>query len=147
MGLDNGIVLKILKEDVRAKCPELHYDLVSKSVWTCDELQYSEERTSYEIVYFRKCWGIRDEFIKCLQGDDDTYEYILDNDSIAKFISILEKYTNKEYYDVHADSIWEYENICDTLFEAIDKLKWLLSCKMELESNNINYKIYFYDSY
>ena len=129
MGLDNGIVVKnVNKKDVP------NFVILPPDYRTDNE---------FEIVYWRKCWGIRNIILDTLHGYDSDYTSI-DAEDIPAIIRQLYKFCSKEYWDENAESIWEFEEAIDTMvIQAIINLKWLYSYMLE----HPEVTCYFYDSY
>ena len=138
MGLDNGIMLKCKNK----------IDLSLLPWFVNIELdKYSDDRITYEyeITYFRKCWGIRGEVCMLLHSPEDGGYSTIDPEDIPAIIRILEKYSEKEYWDENADSIWEYDEQIHNIRQTIKNLLWL---KEYLENNKDNVdECYWYDSY
>ncbi len=141
MGLDNGIILRCKNEIDLNKLP-----------WFVDiELEDYEfdtrkkQTNNYEITYFRKCWGIRGEICRLLHSPEDGGYSAVDSEDIPAIIRILEKYSEKNYWDENADSIWEFEEQIYNIRQTIKNLLWL---KMYLEENKDNVsECVWYDSY
>ena len=131
MGLDNGFVCKNIKKDDVPR-------------WVKPTWGWEENGSGCELVYFRKCWGIRGEILEKLHcKEDNDSETPIDIEDIIPIVNILMKYLNKEYYDDCADSIWEYEEAYENIQESIINLMWL---KMHMESHP-DVSCYFYDSW
>lgn len=113
MGLDNGIVIKkITKEQI---------ELIPSYIET-DITEYNDE-IRIEIVYWRKCWGIRNEIINILHMDSNQYKTKIDMEDIPAIIRMLYKFLSEEYWSKCGDSIWEYEDIKEKLVQNIINLK------------------------
>ena len=129
MSLDNSIYVK-RKDSEKIILPSF-----IKSVYENDE-------NRIEIAYWRKCWGIRNEIIKNLGGENNTGLYILGLDDLENIINILRKFLDKEYWDLWADSIWEYEKFIKNSAQYLINLTWLYGYATH---NDVT--IEFYDSY
>lgn len=127
MGLDNGIILYCSDEDY-SKFPYL------------DERDLGEKYK--HVVYWRKCWNIRNDIIKTFHFKDGEGGPI-ELEDIPKLISLLKPYLNEIYWNENDDSIWSYEEMFDTTYEALVNLEYL---KRYLKENP-NVKCEFYDSY
>lgn len=102
------------------------------------------EDNTIELIYFRKCWGIRGEILAKLHCvEDNDSETPVESEDILPIVKILMKYLDKEYYEDNADSIWEYPEYKDNIQQSIINLMWL---KMYMESHP-EVTAYFYDSY
>lgn len=137
MGLDNGIVLRVQKE-------------VKVPFGTSDNFDQSTDYDAYEICYWRKCWGIRDAILKVLdpkgikQKEMEGY-YDVEAEDIPALIKAMKPFFSKEYWDEHAGSIWEFEEIFESQVRHIVDLQKL---KEFLETHKDQViKCYFYDSY
>lgn len=127
MGLDNGIIVRhtdetaLIQELQRFKSP----------YWT-----------SYEICYWRKCWNIRSEILSVVESYSEiTYDCILSKDEVDKIIDVLQSFNEENWRD-NGGSIWEFEDMEDTLKEQVDNLRIVrqLMDKYDLV-------VEFYDSY
>lgn len=131
MGLDNGLLVKgIKKKDVPS--------------WVMLPLDWNNKREEQELLYFRKCWGIRSEILTklhCTEPNDSKIK--VDTEDILPLAKILMNYLDKEYYDDNADSIWEYDEYKNYIQQSIMNLVWLrvyMDAHPEVEC-------YFYDSW
>ena len=128
MGLDNGFICKNIKRDEIPSYVRLPWDCRDEDV---------------EIAYFRKCWGIRGEILRLLHVKDDEYEISVEAEDIIPIVKILMKYLDREYYDEHADSIWQYDEYKENIQHSIINLMWL---RVYMEAHP-DVTCYFYDSY
>ena len=102
------------------------------------------EDNTIELIYFRKCWGIRGKILAKLHCvEDNDSETPVEAEDILPIVKILMKYLDKEYYENNSDSIWEYNEYKDNIQQSIINLMWL---KMYMESHP-EVTAYFYDSY
>lgn len=134
IGLDNGIVIRH-KEGKVIFIPKKCYE---------DKYLF-DDNPHYEIAYWRKCWGIRNEIIRMFADESlyDSYDIVLDRDDIKKLISLMKKFTKRVYWDEHADSLWTYDEFKNRQKRIVKNLKWLywyMRKDPEVEA-------YFYDSY
>lgn len=141
MGLDNGIVLKA-KEDISVPSELI---LTKYDVWKnfnsddIDEpLDIIPKDEQVEICYWRKCWGIRNEIIHCLEK----CAYKIPLNKLDEICDIINKFTEEKYYDMYARSIWDWDEMVDKLKLQITRLEW---CKRLLKEDKI--ELEFYDSY
>lgn len=130
MGLDNSFNI------VNIKCEEIPFWV--KLPWGRDNKDEAQD-----IVYFRKCWGIRNEILGLLHSSDQEYEIPVEKDDLLPIVKILMKYLNKAYYDENADSIWEFEEAYDNIRQSIINLIWL---KTYMDKHS-DVMCHFYDSY
>lgn len=99
MGLDNGIIVKnISLKNVPKNLVQLPLII--------------EDSDEIEIVYFRKCWGIRDAILDTIHGFAQDRSPV-DIEDIPAIIRALEKFCSKEYWDENANSIWTFEEVLD----------------------------------
>ena len=132
MGLDNGVCVKRTPETNKIeelKVFNMSYD--------------KELRCDFEIAYWRKCWGLRNDILTLIgKRWSDGWRFALSKDEIDDIIKLLQSYTA----DTWEDSIWEWDDeefpYSEYIQENIESLKllWQLMDKYELE-------VYFYDSY
>lgn len=131
MGLDNGVICKNIKDN---------------DIPTWVKLPWGRKHEDIELVYFRKCWGIRGEILAklhCMKENDSCST--VDAEDILPIVKILMKYLDKEYYEDNADSIWEFEEARGNIQQSIINLLWLKMYMDEHKSDNV--ECYFYDSY
>ena len=129
MGLDNGLVCRNLKRNDIPYWVSLPFD------WRDEDV---------DLLYFRKCWGIRGEILAklhCIKDNDSRTP--VESEDILPIVKILMQYLDKEYYDDNADSIWEYEEAYGNIQRSIINLIWL---KTYMEAHK-DVTAYFYDSY
>ena len=75
--------------------------------------------------------------------DDNIYGFPIEREDIPAIVRELYKFLDKSYYEENADSIWEFDEIIDNLFQQIINLKWLEGY-ME---DHPDVEVEFYDSY
>lgn len=137
MGLDNGIILK-LKEN---KVPE---DFPSPESLDSFELENVEKKGELEIAYWRKCWGIRAAIIGVLHmKDSEEWIHSVEAEDCPALRRALIKFLKPDYWEENADSIWEYDEMFETMLNIILNLKWL---ERRLKTHPEE-TAYFYDSY
>lgn len=135
MGLDNGIMLKLSEKKVPENFPTTPSDF---------DLKYNlEERSELEIAYWRKCWGVRAMILKVLHAGDDGGDYPVGAEDLPAIRRGLVKFLNPKTWEEKADSIWEFEEIYESLLQQLINLKWL---ERYLETHPAD-SAYFYDSY
>lgn len=134
MGLDNGIVIRH-KEGKIIFIPKKYYN----------NKYYIGDNPHYEIAYWRKCWGIRGEIIRLFVSETfyDSYDIVLEREDIKKLIKSMKKYTERAYWDSHADSIWSFDEFIKQQKQIIKNLKWLY----RYMKKDPDVEAYFYDSY
>lgn len=134
MGLDNGVCVRRTPETNKIQTLE---DL---NFWGLDK----EKKYDFDIVYYRKCWNIRNDLFHLGIGYDQG-EYPMSAQDVDKMIALLSSY-NSENFEDGGGCIWEWDDedypYSEKIKQDIKALKTLreLMDKHELE-------VYFYDSY
>lgn len=119
MGLDNGITIKNVSE-------------------------YPKFAPDGKVLYWRKCWGLRDAFLNVLDPKNkQEYTFNIEPEDIPALIRAIKPFLSPDYWRENAESIWEYDEMFDTLVENIINLEHL----KEFLLNNTNAIAEFYDSY
>ena len=130
MGLDNGIVVKSDKRKITRD------DLPPEILYPFNE-DYNDNP---EILYWRKNWGLRDSIVHYLEAIDNKVQegtYLIRTYyEIFDIVDIIFHFLDKKVWDEEGESIWEYEEILDSLFNNILCLKWL---KRYLEKNYFHF--------
>ena len=137
MGLDNGVELKS-----RARL-EFNEETPQYLQFACYDNPNIEtrERHTYEILYWRKCWGIRNAFFELGFADDESYGKELYADDIRQVRQILvEILCGQRDLDC---PIWGIDEYAEQIAYDILRCNWLIDY---LEENPQDYCI-FYDSY
>lgn len=129
MGLENGFRLR--------GCPPKD---IPSFIQLPTDLDNEDE---IEIVYWRKCCGIRREIKAVLHFPDDESEMKVDAEDIPAILRRLRLYLREDYYEDNADSIWTYEEILENNLQFYINLLW---AKSYLEEHPYA-SLYFYDSY
>lgn len=136
MGLDNSLLVSRPKR----KRPYCFSPILSRFE-RCDYDGMSEE--TYEVFYFRKCWGIRGAILSILENQQgDITSQVLPRE-IPNLIAILKRFNNEKYWDEWANSIWDYDDIKKNLRRYIRNL-YLLRILMFFHPD---YELSFEDSY
>lgn len=136
MGLDNSLVVSRPKR----KRPYCFSPILSRFE-RCDYDGMSEE--TYEVFYFRKCWGIRGAILSILENQQgDITSPVLPRE-IPNLIAILKRFNDEKYWDEWANSIWDYNDIKKNLRRYIRNL-YLLRILMFFHPD---YELSFEDSY
>lgn len=134
MGLDNGIRVK--------------KNTLTKLINIDDAFIYCYNDNEFEITYWRKCWGLRNDIIEYLTEkynvSQDSYQFNLEAKDIKQIIEILISWYDKKKWNSESRSIWTWKEIKGNLFDSIKNLSYLLG-KMEEHPNG--FVVYFYDSY
>lgn len=128
MGLDNGFRISGLK---REQIPS----------FVAENIVY--EDGEIELVYWRKCWGLREAVLSTLHAKKDEYEVPVDAEDIPAIVRAITPFFSKEYWDEEGESIWTFEEKFPHLIQDVINLKWLESYMKD----HPEVKCYFYDSY
>lgn len=127
MGLDNGIFVR--------------ENELTKKLFSNKKLFYYYCGT-YEIVYWRKCWNLR-EAVRNITGIyfDNNMEVCLHIDDVENLIKYL-KSLNEKRWDGY-NSIWTWDEYKPHIKKDIKKLKYLLKNMKKYSDLDV----WFYDSY
>lgn len=118
MGLDNGIIIR------NAKLPAF-------------------AKENGEVVYWRKCWNLREAVLGVLDPKNVYDEYAIGVEDIPALIRAIIPFLSKDYWEEHGESIWEYEDMLDILLKDIENL---IRLKVWLEEHP-EAEVEFYDSF
>lgn len=136
MGLDNGIVVKSNKRQLTRN------DLPTGIVYPFNE----DYQNGIEIVYWRKCWGIRNEVMNTFgwRFIEDQYQFEIDTpEQVFKLIEIIASWLDEKRWNEEGDSIWEYDTMRSTLITNIVNLSMIYIYMF----SNPDVYLEFYDSY
>jgi hypothetical protein len=162
MGLDNGIVIRIPAKSNYITIPILITNRCEWSWIAAESTHINEDNfqkipyLNFEMLYWRKWWGPRNEVMNYLRSkyysEEEEYRYNLDADDCAEIIDILRYFRDSSVWSAEAQSIWEYDedNIEDQIDIDIDTLQRLVSLmqtKVYADLKEKGLEIYFYDSY
>lgn len=130
MGLDNGIT--ICKKNLDSSI------ILNESFIPLD----------YEVCYWRKCWGIRNDIIDYLHNtyeiQEELYEYELTLADLQAIYDILLSWYNKKKWNESGRSIWDWKTMKEQLRYDCNRLVYLIA-KKEVYGDDL--PVYFYDSY
>lgn len=143
MGLDNNISLKI--RDKEKFGGDRLPSWMPRADW--------EDKGNYpwEILYWRKCWNIRDVIFQHLREnhirtcDDCEFDMPMSLEVFWDLCVKLEKCYTEKWWNEHNDSIWSWEEINDNY-----KANLMRACRLVgwLETKDpSSYEICFCDSY
>lgn len=137
MGLDNGLLIK-KKDGTKIDFSIFPHELDSENFY-----EYNDN--SMEVIYYRKCWGPRNEIIGKLMGpfDEEKYEYKVSFENLKEIYKIISHFNNKKVWENDGCSIWEYSEMRDKLDQDLTILEWL----MDYMRAHDDLEVYFYDSY
>lgn len=116
MGLDNGIYIKSNKRKItREDLPVI--------------INYPFEKdynNNVEIIYWRKCWGLRNDVMNTFGwrfASKEQYIFEIDKpEQVLQFIELISSWLNEEKWQEEGDSIWDYNEIRETLIQNIINL-------------------------
>lgn len=131
MGLDNGLFVKGIDQKDVPSFVRIPFHFNSKN-----------KDHSINFIYMRKCWGIRNDILNLIHGNEQDCSNI-DREDIPAIIRIFYKYTDPKIYEDCADSIWTYEEYLPNLIQDIINLEWLYY----YWETHPNLEVKFYDSY
>lgn len=136
MGLDNGFLVKSNRRKIERK------DLPKEIVYPF-EIEYDGEAP--QIVYWRKCWGLRDMTLNiATPKDKEKYCYIIDTPTqVIELIKGLVRFMDEDSWEEHGDSIWSYEEFKPHLEKNLINFALILGYMNE----NPDVYLEFYDSY
>ena len=127
MGLDNGI---IIKEKNMEKSP------IPKRL--------QDKYDTFEIAYWRKCWGIRKYMIGFFTKKyGDPRQTRIDVSDLPMIIYIMKQFTKRKFWEEEADSIWTYDEFKSNQKLIVKRLKWL----ERYMKKHPEVEVYFYDSF
>lgn len=133
MGLDNGVMLKVKKEQNYKKAYKL---FEHNNVW--------DEHGEVEVAYWRKCWGVRNAILAAVPNGEDEYHYPVTSENIDAIIKAFRHFLNKRTWTEEADSIWEWDKY--TRHNQAKNYVGLLRLRQWLKTHPED-EAYFYDSY
>lgn len=129
MGLDNGICIRCEPD--------------KKDFYVNYFIDVDGDYDNPEICYWRKCWNVREAILNVLHAKPDQFEFKIEADDIKPIIRKLLELMDKEVWDGSDESIWEFDEIKDTLVKQIANLHLL----RKLFEKEPDLEVYFYDSY
>ena len=138
MGLDNGF---LVKSNIR----KITRDMLPADINYPFEEDYNGEP---EVIYWRKCWGLRNDIMETFGWTDNYFEpndpYVINTPKqVAKLIEIIASWMNESRWEEDGRSIWDYEEIHNTLINNIMNLTSIYA----FMSLNPDVYLEFYDSY
>lgn len=142
MGLDNGITLYSKTKIDFDTLPFLQEYID----FECESFKSVDGRVGYnvEVVYWRKCWNIRNKIFKVLGLDENKPEHDLTLKDISKIQEVLCDLLLDPYtWEDDGGCIWDLGEMCGRIGKDIVVLGWL---KKHLEEDRFSWAT-FYDSY
>lgn len=144
MGLDNGLYLKTKREIDWQKYLGGDPDYPDLEGYPYIEKMDCEKGFHYwEFCYWRKCWGLRNDFLKMVgEFDEEENAYCVSKVQLENLQSALFSYLRRP--DSWEDSIWE---ICD-YSKNLGQQIWVIGIVLDLIKRFPGeIEIFFYDSY
>lgn len=136
MGLDNGVLVKSTKRQLtRADLPV--------GIFYPFEQDYGD---GIEIVYWRKCWGLRTDIMNTLgwRTSLDPYRYEISKPAqVLEFIEVVASWLDEERWEEDGNSIWTYEEIRRNLIHSLVNLGMMYAYMID----NPDVYLEFYDSF
>lgn len=129
MGLDNGFTLRNVDKTT-----------IPKFIRYNDSYMPENE---VELVYWRKCWGLRKVVMSVLHMWDQDYCKQVEAEDIPAILRELYPFLSKEYWEENADSIWTFDEMIESFTHDILNLAWLEGYMKEHPEVTCE----FYDSY
>ena len=135
MGLDNGFEVMSKKRVItREDLPSI--------------IEYPFEKDyngPVEIIYWRKCWGLRNEVMSLLDSrfSDNSYFEIDTPKQVEQIIEIIASFLDEDRWEYEGNSIWSYQEIKHILIQNIINL----AAMMQFMQDNPDVYLRFYDSY
>ena len=135
MGLDNGIMFKIKNKEKFGAIPS----------WFRREEWEEKYNYDYEVLYWRKCWNVRDAILNYLPNtNDDGGNFDMTPEQLEGIFEILADLYSKENWN-DDESIWSWEEVGEAYVENLEYARKVLAwLKTKPEDS---YQLYFYDSY
>ena len=163
MGLDSGINIYFVSEDEqknkkgREKLEKIFE--VAKHRLEGDITPWVYEDGGVEVAYWRKFWGLRNDFIFILRDEEerygeghDGYTFTVTSKKIDELIDSAKRFLNRKIFDLEGQQqIWDYDEYHDVMTYQVENLKKLKKMLSWLDHNGykvwVDYQCYFYDSY
>ena len=140
IGLDNGLILHSRNMIKAADRP-----VKVTSLGGYDDYD-GEPMFDYEILYYRKCWNIRNKVANILNLPRDyVQKYDLSIDDVKQIWHIINELNSPNIWETQGGSIWTYEEIKDHLDGDLLSLEWLIHFMRTHKEDE--YMVEFYDSY
>ena len=142
MGLDNGILLKVKNQEKMGKIPS----------WLKSYIDYTNKPyDEFEIMYWRKCYNIRDVIFEHLHEYhiktvwDCSADMEMPLNVFWTLRDKLDKCYTPEWWEQHDDTIWDYNDINEIYRNQLAIARRLIGWLEDKDPDA--YEIVFYDSY
>lgn len=141
MGLDNGVTIKIKKNN------KLKKEIINSFGSNAEHFYSNDTYETIEVCYWRKCWNIRAMFLFVLADTkNDLYEYRIKPKHIDALIRNLHYMQDRRVWEKSNEfgsCIWEYDEIINNLKQQERNLRQI----KELFKKHPKLYVGFYDSY
>ena len=129
MGLDNGVIVRGVKRTDLPRFMRYAYD--------------KDYHDGVEICYWRKCWGLRNWFLREAypNWDPNQYHFQMTEREINILLKIIRHYLR--HPEDWNDSIWEF----DEIKLHLRRQQWNLVLLRTWMQKHPDAYVYFYDSY
>lgn len=127
MGLDNGFVLH--GADAKTIPSFVDYDI--------------EDADEIQVIYWRKCWGLRANVLRVLHCGGDGGEFKVEAEDIPAIVRGMYKFFDSKVWEEDGDSIWTFEEFMPNLINSVMTLTWLETYLRD----HPEVECLFYDSY
>ena len=140
MGLDNGLMLHSRNMIKAAERPPK-----VTSLGGYDDYD-GKPMFDYEVLYYRKCWNIRNKVANILDlSRDYVQKYDLSIDDVKQIWHIINELNSPNTWESQGGSIWTYEEIKDHLDSDLLSLEWLIYYMRNHKEDE--YMVEFYDKF
>ena len=133
MGLDNGFYVKSEKREITRE------DLPKGIVYPFA----TDFNNMPEIVYWRKCWGLRGMVLDVVTHEVGCYYRVETPNQLIEIIKGLVQFMDEDYWEENGDSIWTYDEFKENLKNDLINFALILGYMNE----NPDVYLEFYDSY
>ena len=139
MGLDNMISVKIKDKTKFTENELLHLGT------------YHKYDDSYELMYWRKCWNIRELIMYKMHTaglrtvNDCSEDMPMPVDFLKSLIYTLNQCYTPEWWQEHDDSIWSFDDICENMHGEL--IEAMVAVYILEQKDPDSYEIDFLDSY
>lgn len=140
MGLTNGVILKT-KTSINLKNIPAYVKIEDVTRY------YTEEKIFvYEICYWRNCWTTRTEILNnCPNIEKENSKSELNRENIEVIQDILANYLKNPDTWNEGRSIWDFDEMVETLAQQVVNLGWLKQYMSD--KSNQHWRVEFYNLY
>lgn len=134
MGLDNGFIVK-------SRSRTITREMLPKGIMYPFEHDYN---VGPEIIYWRKCWGLRNHMVTTFGMTEDQYTLCIETvEDLAKVQDIIRYFSSPKIWEAEGRSIWDWDVMRQWLKTDLQNLKLMEQFMRE----NPDVYLEFYDSY